>query len=283
MTGPTISVVTPSYNQGRFIGDTIRSVLDQGYPNLEYIIIDGGSTDETIDVIQKYEHRLTHWVSEKDGGAADALRRGFRIATGDIFAYLNSDDVYLPDALHTVSAVMRDPDVDVAFGNIYWMDRDGRTGGERRQTRFSRQAYLFGAADLMQPATFWKRDVYFRSGEIDPSYRFAFDTDLFFRFAANDARFRHVNRFLASFRIHPDSKSSNDEILCAAELERLRREHLPVPFNSPRARLIRTVARAQRTLHYALQGDALWLLGRIPDRLRARWSPEIVGPRARRL
>src|SRR6188508_319880 len=176
---PRISIVTPSYNQGRFIEQTIRSVVDQGYPNLEYIIIDGGSKDGTVDIIRRYEKRLAYWVSENDRGAADAISKGFARATGEVFAYLNSDDVYLPGALQTIAHVMRDPAIDVAFGNMYWMDTDGKTIGERRQTRFTRLGYLFGGSDLMQPATFWRKDLYFKSGGIDPSYRFTFDTDLF--------------------------------------------------------------------------------------------------------
>lgn len=280
---PKISIVTPSYNQAPFIEDTIRSVLDQNYPNLEYIIMDGGSTDGSVDIIRKYEDRLAYWVSEEDGGAADALARGFRKSSGDILAYLNSDDVYTPSALETVSRVFSDGSTDVAYGSLFWIDTEGRVTGERRQTRFNAAGYLFGASDLMQPATFWTRDIYDRSGGVDPDFRFAFDTDLFFRFVRSGARFEHIPKPLASFRIHPGSKSTNQEHLCALEIDRLRREHLPVPFGSVKARAIRTIARADRALSYALQGDALWLLGRVSDRVLAHWSTEIVGPRGRRV
>src|SRR5262245_41237730 len=111
MKPPRISIVTPSYNQGKFIEETIRSVIDQGYTNLEYIIIDGGSTDESIDIIRRYEKHLAYWVSESDRGAADAISKGFTRATGEIFAYLNSDDVYLPGTLQTIAAVMCDPTI----------------------------------------------------------------------------------------------------------------------------------------------------------------------------
>jgi glycosyltransferase involved in cell wall biosynthesis len=280
---PRISVVTPSYNQGKFIEATIRSVLDQGYPNLEYIIIDGSSTDETVDVIRRYEKHLAYWVSEKDNGAADAISKGFAKATGDILAYLNSDDVYLPGSLETVGTLMRDHSIDVAFGNMYWMDAHGNTIGERRQTRFTRMGYLFGGSDLMQPATFWKRDLYLRCGGIDPSYRFTFDTDLFFRFVLNGAQFERVNKFLASFRIHPQSKSSNDEAICVEELRRIRQKYQPFPHKSLRGRGVRLAAWMYRSVCYALQGDLLWLIGRIPDRAKAPWASEIVGPKGRRV
>src|SRR3954451_4058140 len=117
---PSISIVTPSFNQAPFLAETIESVLGQNYPNLEYVIIDGGSKDGSVDIIRRYEKHLAYWVSEKDKGAADAISKGFARATGDILAYLNSDDVYLPGSLQTVAGVMRDRAVGVAFGNMYW-------------------------------------------------------------------------------------------------------------------------------------------------------------------
>ena len=278
---PRISVVTPSYNQGKFIEDTIESVLDQGYPNLEYIVVDGGSTDGSVDIIRRYQKDLACWVSEKDGGAADAVAKGFSRATGTILAYLNSDDLYLPGSLNAIVEAMRDPAVDVAYGNTYWIDSSGNILGERRQTPFVRMGYLYGGFDLQQPATFWRRDLYAKCGGMDPSYLFAFDTDLFTRFATHGARFKHVNKFVASFRIHPQSKSSNQFAICERELQRLRQDHLPFPFQSIRASYVRNLARVQRTFCYTVQGDLFWLLGRIPDRIRARNALEIAGPRAR--
>src|SRR4051794_19575372 len=115
---PRISIVTPSFNQAKFLEQTMDSVLSQGYPNLEYIVMDGGSTDRSVEIIRRYEKHLAYWVSEKDEGAADAIARGFQRATGTIMAYLNSDDTYLPDALNTIAEAMRDPAVDVVYGNL---------------------------------------------------------------------------------------------------------------------------------------------------------------------
>jgi glycosyltransferase involved in cell wall biosynthesis len=280
---PRITVVTASYNQGQFIEAAIRSVLDQGYPNLEYIIIDGGSSDNTVDIIRRYEKHLTRWVSEKDDGAAHAIRKGFSRATGTIFAYLNSDDLYLPGSLEAIAEVLSDPKVDVVYGNMYWINMDGTVIGEQRQTPFMPRGYLYGGSTLQQPATFWRKDLYVRCGGMDPSYRFAFDTDLFVRFALGGAKFKHVNRFLASFRIHPQSKSVNESDLCSRELQRLRQTYLPFPFDSIRASCVRGITALQRTFWYTVQGDLLWLLARIPDRIRARNMQETVGPRGRRL
>jgi glycosyltransferase involved in cell wall biosynthesis len=280
---PRISVVTPSYNQASFLEETIRSVLLQGYPQMEYIIVDGGSTDGSIDIIRRYEKHLAFWVSERDRGASDAIRKGFLRASGTILAYLNSDDLYLPGSLIAIAEAMTDPAVDVLYGNMYWIDKDEKIMGEQRQTPFTPMGYLYGGSTLQQPATFWKKDLYIRCGEMDPSYRFAFDTDLFVRFAVAGAKFKHVNRFVASFRIHPQSKSSNESALCSQELQRLRQTYLPFPFDSIRARCVRGITALQRTFWYTVQGDLLWLLGRIPDRIRARNAQTMVGPRGRRL
>lgn len=280
---PRISVVTPSYNQGAFIERTIRSVLDQNYPNLEYIIIDGGSTDGTVDVIRRYEPWLSYWVSEADEGAADAIRKGFRKATGSILAYLNSDDLYLSGTLEAIAREFEQRETDVVYGHLFWIDPEDRVIGERRQTRFSAHAYLFGASDMMQPATFWTREIYQKAGGIDPSFHFAFDTDLFFRFVAKRARFRSVNRHLASFRIHPDSKSSTELDLCSREIHALRSRWLPFPYDSTRGAVTRWIGRSRRLFWYTVQGDLGWLLRRVPDRWHARRSDQIVGPRARRL
>jgi len=283
MNCPRISIVTPSYNQGKFIEATIQSVLEQGYPNLEYIIMDGGSKDNSVEIIRRYEKHLAYWVSEKDQGASDAIVKGFSRATGSILAYLNSDDIYLPGSLKAIGEAMTDSSVDVAYGNMYWVDTQGAVIGEQRQTPFMPLAYLYGGSTLQQPATFWKRDLYIKCGQMDPSYRFAFDTDLFVRFALHGARFKHINQFLASFRIHPQSKSSNEFELCSRELQRLRQTYLPFPFDSFRARCVRGAATVHRTFWYTFQGDLMWLLGRIPDRIRARHSAEMVGPRGRRV
>ena len=152
---PSISIVTPSYNQAAFLEETIRSVLLQGYPNLEYIVMDGGSTDGSVEIIKKYEKHLTYWTSQKDAGASDAIRKGFERATGSILAYLNSDDLYLPGAIHHLINRFKTAGADVVYGNTYWIDDRSRILAERRQTPFSRFAYLYGGADLQQPATFW--------------------------------------------------------------------------------------------------------------------------------
>jgi glycosyltransferase involved in cell wall biosynthesis len=279
--GPLVSIVTPSFNQAAFLEETIRSVLLQDYPNLEYIVVDGGSTDGSVDIIRRYESHLAFWVSEPDQGAADALRKGFGRARGEVLAWLNTDDVYRPGVIRKAAERFRDdPNCGVLYGDTYWIDPESRVLGERRQTRFLPRGYLYGGADLQQPSTLWRRSAYEAAGGIDASFRFAFDTDLFCRFVRDGVRFEHVREFFASFRIHPASKSSNEIDVCRDELARIRGAYLDHEYGSLHGSVARNASRVMRAVMYARQGDLDWLVGRIPDRLRAGGSGLAAGPRS---
>lgn len=208
---PKISIVTPSYNQGQFLERTILSVLNQNYPNLEYIIIDGGSSDNSVEIIKKYEKYLGYWVSEKDDGQADALKKGFAIASGDILAWLNSDDFYLDNTFKKVANVFKTSDADVVYGDEYLIDKDDAIIGERRQFPFPKSlgsAFLiYGGFGIYQPASFWSRKLYRKVGGINPSYNFAMDTDLFIRFALEKPHFEYLKGHVVCFRFHDSSKS----------------------------------------------------------------------------
>jgi len=278
---PKITVVTPSYNQAGFLEETLRSVLLQGYPNLEYIVMDGGSTDGSAEIIRKYEKHLAYWVSEKDRGASHAIAKGFERATGQILAYLNSDDPYLAGALQTAAREFQThPDADVVYGDTYWTDAEGTVLAERRQTPFTRNGYLYGSADMQQPSTFWKRDLYVNEGGMNPDFQTAFDTELFVRFTVAGAKFHHVKRFLSCFRIHPESKSSTLITRRDQELAQIRSKYLRYEFSSFRALVLRNLARLQRGVWYARQGDLRWLASRVPDRLTAHRSCATVGPKS---
>ena len=265
---PRFSVVTPSYNQRQFLEATIRSVLLQGYPGLEYIIIDGGSTDGSVDVITKYEKWLSSWVSEKDAGQADAVRKGFGRSTGDISAYLNSDDLYMPGALRRVAErFSRNPVPDVVYGNLYRIDEFDGVIEEHRQTPFMRWGFLCGGFFLHQPATFWRKTTADRVGGIDPDYLFDLDTDLFHRLAMENARFSFEHAFLSCFRVHPDSKTSKILDVSRSENEKIREKYLPFAHNSLRAMAIRNGAKARRLGWYTLQGDLGWLIRRALGRV----------------
>lgn len=202
-----ISVVTPSFNQGVFIEHTINSVLSQDSVDLEYIVVDGVSTDGTQEILERYRCRLSQLIIEPDRGQADALRKGFGVATGDVLCYLNSDDVFLPGALQkVVLAFQKHPDVDVIYGNRLFIDAKGKI--TRSWILPPHSDYLMSRWDFIpQENCFWRREAMSRVGGIDPSYQFAMDYDLFTRMM-KDSRFRHVHDFFAAFRVHRDAKTS---------------------------------------------------------------------------
>jgi len=265
---PKISIVTPSFNQGQFLERTILSVLNQNYPNLEYIIMDGGSTDGSIDIIKKYEKYLTYWVSEKDNGQADAINKGFRKASGQIFAWINSDDIYLPGTLNQVSlAFKKNPKADVVYGSIYRIDPDDNIIREQRATQFLPNGYLYGGFDLAQPSVFWRREIYLRVGGMNTEYSFSMDTDLFFRFVISGAKFDFLRSFLSCLRIHSLSKTSNIPHISKSEDVKIYSIYLKHPYGSFFANLVRNIAKTKRLLLYVIQGDIGWLLDRIKRRV----------------
>jgi glycosyltransferase involved in cell wall biosynthesis len=222
MKSPLISIVTPSYNQAQFIRATIDSVLSQGYPNLEYFVIDGGSTDGTIDILKSYGDKI-HWVSEKDAGQTDAINKGMRMAKGEILAYLNSDDVYMPGALTAVAEYYTRTHADWITGDCIVIDVDGRPnhGGwlVRGYKRFLMALYsstTLRIADSMlpQPSTFWSRKAWERVGEFNVKYRYVMDYDYWLRMAKY-FRPHDLKIVLSGFRAQPDSKSetSRDKLM----------------------------------------------------------------------
>ncbi len=211
---PRISIVTPSFNQAAYLEETIRSVLLQGYPNLQYILMDGGSNDGSVEIIKKYSPWLDHWQTEKDKGQADAIYRGFERSDGQIIAWLNSDDLYLPGALWNVGRFfMRHPRAELTVGGCLCIDPAGQLlfkNGSPDYILPSRQTFgkfYYGGQNCAQPAMFWKRDAFFDVGGFDRSLFFCFDADLFLRLVKRRAA-PSINKPLACFRIHDTSKST---------------------------------------------------------------------------
>ena len=162
---PLVSLVTPSYNQAKYLEDTIRSVLDQGYPNLEYIVVDGASTDGSVDIIRAHEDRLTWWVSEKDRGQAEAINKGLARASGEIIAWLNSDDTYLPGAISSAVKVFDEhPDVVLVYGNMLAIDENGKTINILRYRQLTLEDLLCFQI-IGQPAVFFRRNALEKAGD----------------------------------------------------------------------------------------------------------------------
>ncbi|MDR3733941.1 MAG: glycosyltransferase family 2 protein [Acidobacteriaceae bacterium] len=220
-----ISVVTPSYNQAEFLDRTIRSVLCQDYPDLEYLILDGGSTDGSLAIIEAYADHLTYWRSTPDDGQAAAVAEGLARATGDILCYLNSDDLLAPDCLQRVAtAFAQNPTVDMVFSNRCIVDPGDRITGFWLLPPLT--GPLLQAWPLLpQETCFWRRNLMARAGNVDVSLRFALDYDLFVRFLRH-GRCCKLPGFLAAFRRHAQAKSTHSyQTIGLAEVGQIRRRY----------------------------------------------------------
>lgn len=210
---PRISIITPSYNQGQFIEETIKSVLLQDYPNLEYIIIDGGSTDNTIDIIKKYEQHISYWVSEPDRGQSHAINKGFERCTGEIIAWLNSDDFYLPGALKEVAAIFqkhRNIDLVTGAGLSYQSDTQQFIPVRACGTGVypTRATMLTKHGCIAQHSTFWRKRVLQQVGSIREDLHYAMDHEFFLRCCDFNCKFHLTAKPLAVFRKYSGQKTS---------------------------------------------------------------------------
>jgi glycosyltransferase involved in cell wall biosynthesis len=218
---PKVSIVIPSFNQGQFLEASIRPVLEQDYPNLEYIVVDGGSKDNSVDVIKKYQERLAWWVSENDKGHADALNKGFSHATGEILAWLNSDDIYFPGAVSdAVSVLQHHPGVGLVYGDADLIDDSGETVGQFGSKQTSYRQMLRGSVHIPQATTFFRADVWKKVGPLDLSLFFSFDYDLWVRIA-KVSRVLYVPRRWAKFRIHGEGKTLVNDDRCYPDMLRV--------------------------------------------------------------
>lgn len=205
---PKVTIVTPSLNQGRFLEETIRSVLLQGYTDLEYIIVDGGSGDGTVDIIRRYEQWLSWWVSEPDKGQPDAINKGFSRSTGEMMAWLNSDDTYSRNALAcAMTYFAENPACEIMYGEAWHTDEQGhRLRPCRYVTDPISRRLIVNVDPIVQPTTFWRRDLWHRTGKLDTNLIWGFDWEFYIR-AHMQAKVHYVPEFLANYRLHSSMKT----------------------------------------------------------------------------
>ena len=225
---PLVSIITPSFNQARYIEATIRSVLGQDYPRIEYIIVDGGSTDGTVDVIKKYEGKgevtpsLAWWVSEKDKGQTDAINKGFARAKGEILAWINSDDTYEPGAISAaVKYLQEHPEVGMVYADCNFINEEGnmigKFGSAQTDYRLLRQGYVH----IPQQTMFFRADLWKQVGPLDPSFYFAMDYDLWTRIASRSQIKYLPGQTWANFRLHTSGKTIAADDRCWPEMVRV--------------------------------------------------------------
>jgi glycosyltransferase involved in cell wall biosynthesis len=220
---PLVSIVTPSFNQVSFLEKTIHSVLAQDYPHIEYLVVDGGSTDGSLEIIDQYSERLSWWVSEPDQGQTEAINKGFARARGEILAWLNSDDTYLPEAVsEAVEYLQTHPQVGMVYGDANFIDREGHVIGRFNARQTSYQRLRRGAVYIPQQASFFRASLWQKVGPLDPSFYFAMDYDLWVRLAAI-APLHYYPRLWANFRLHGDAKTILSDERCWPEMLRVHR------------------------------------------------------------
>jgi glycosyltransferase involved in cell wall biosynthesis len=257
MTDLRISIVTPNFNMASYLDETIRSVLANRASQDEYFVIDGGSTDGSVDLIRRHAADLTGWISEPDRGYPDALAKGFACATGDVLCWINSGDVLLSGTFDAVRRNFATGDVDLIFGDDFYIDENSRVlRFSRGHVRDIAAAMLYGGWTPLQDACFWTRDVYDGVGGIDRQLRFAADYDLFLRMA-RAGRTRHVSLAFSAFRRHKGQKSIADHAPYAREREQVRAREFRAAVDGPLAGAIK------RAVHLNI------------NRMRSRIAPKI--------
>ena len=204
---PRISIVTPSFNQGQFIEETILSVIGQHYPNLEYIVMDGGSSDDTVKIIKKYEKHISHWQSEKDRGQAAAINEGFERATGDIITWLNSDDFYFPGTLHHIATQLEIAKSEILLGNCFhFFQNSAQSSGSDIVAHHAKSNLLLWDY-VIQPSSFWTRQSWEKIGKLNEDLHFVFDWDWYIRAQQASVNFKTSQKYLSGYRFHESHKT----------------------------------------------------------------------------
>ncbi len=271
---PLVSIVTPSYNQANYLEQTLTSVLDQDYPRIEYLVVDGASNDGSVDIIQKYTSKLAWWVSEKDSGQGEAINKGLARTKGEIIAWLNSDDTYLPNAISSaVKVFQEDPDVLLVYGDMLAVDEKGQTFNVLKYKQLSLKDLLCFQI-IGQPAVFFRREAYEQAGGLDTTFHFLLDHHFWIRIAAQ-GRLLHVPQIWAAARYHSEAKNR----LKAAEFGREAFRILDWAKSQPDlAEAVSGVQRGARASAYRVDARYLLDAGRATSALRAWFHALFIHP-----
>ncbi len=252
---PKITIVTPSFNQAEYLEKCIKSVISQGYPNLEYIVMDGGSTDSSVEIIKRYEPHITYWQSQPDGGQGAAIAEGFQRSTGTLLSWINSDDFLCKGALFKVAEVYKENCLSgLFFGNSFWVDYIEDLKYPLISSSMSYEDWIYQTYSVFQGSVFFSHDAYVKVGGINTNLMYAMEYDLFFKIAKIFPT-THVPYFLACFRDQPRSKTNNISFIGEEELRRVVLEIEGIDVRTLRYRIIvflrRNKRRLARTISFA--------------------------------
>jgi glycosyltransferase involved in cell wall biosynthesis len=262
---PSLSIVVPSFNQGRYLEACIKSILDQDYPDLQIIVMDGGSSDDSRQIIERYQQHFSHWQSEPDGGQGNAINLGLARATGELLTWLNSDDLLLPGALRTAGERWQASHAEVLYGNQIDIDAHGRVVDRYYHPRFVARLAWWTVPYIPQQGTLFTRALWQKVNGIDSELHCMLDHDLWYRFMLAGARFEHVGIAVGAFRRHGESKGGSWHDTYARE-RGLMAERYRVQFGSPLTRRLARgafVALQAASGHYARTLGHRLLLGRV--------------------
>ncbi|WP_439559422.1 glycosyltransferase family 2 protein [Dyadobacter sp.] len=253
---PKLTIITPSYNQAAFLERTILSVLNQNYPNLEYIIVDGGSTDASVEVIKKYEKYLTWWVSEKDKGQVDAINKALRRATGDYISFQNSDDVYFPGTFERFGKAATSYNADILYGDLFMISTDDEVTEILKTTSYSFDSQILEGMQIHNQSLFFRRKLVEQYGLFDESYRFAFDYEFVTRYTSHSqTTTRKIDGLGGALRVHEDAKSSTIAHVGAEEHKRVQELYISRNSSAALNKIKYLWCRVRKIAYFVLRSD----------------------------
>ncbi len=266
-----ISIVTPVLNREKYIEELISSIRAQDYPFIEHIVADGGSTDNTLNVLKKYEGTYDlKWFSGKDKGIADAYNKGFAQATGDIFCWQDSDDLYLPGTIKKVVEVFKNnPEIDFVFGDILYCDENGKIVDYAKRYGYDKEALLYNGMNINPQTAFWRSSLYKKLNGLNTNYKMCADYDFYLRASEAGAKFYHIPKFLAMYRLHKNQITSDKSFLLA-EAESIRRKFISKDITDIKLKKIKKKLFFKRIWGYIKTGNFIYIFRSVIKRFEAK-------------